>query len=271
MRGKQHKITAALICGAVALLSAGCSKSTDPETPPSTGVTRYTYSIINEFPHDSTAFTQGLQYVDGSFYESTGLYGASTVRRVSPITGAVLQLRSIAGGSAYFGEGLTVLGERIYQLTWQGRTGFVYDRTTLDSVGQFTYSIQGWGLTFDGEHFVMSDGSAALYFRDTSTFAEVRRVEVRDSAGAVTRLNELEYINGEIYANVWLTDNIVRVNPQSGEVTGWINLAGLLDSAHYDEGADVLNGIAYDSAGDRLFVTGKLWPKVFEIELVEVP
>ena len=227
--------------------------------------TVYGYRVVNTFPHDPQAFTQGLVYDRGDLLEGTGLRGRSSLRRVDLETGAVLQRRDLP--AQFFGEGVALVDDRIYQLTWTSQQGFVYDRDSFDLLDSFTYPTQGWGLTYDGQRLIMSDGSDALYFRDPVTFAELSRIQVRDGATPVTRLNELEYVQGEVWANVWLTDRVARIDPQTGQVTGWIDLSGLL-SPQEQAAADVLNGIAYDPQTDRVFVTGKLWPKLFEIELV---
>ncbi|HYI14995.1 MAG TPA: glutaminyl-peptide cyclotransferase, partial [Thermomicrobiales bacterium] len=226
-----------------------------------------TYSVIRSYPHDPQAFTQGLVFLDGVLYEGTGLNGQSSLRRVDLETGVVLQQIDLA--EEYFGEGIVVVGERIYQLTWRSQLAFVYDRETFEVVDNHTYPTEGWGLTSDGERLIMSDGSSTLFFRDPETFAEIRHVEVLDGDEPVTRLNELEWVNGEVWANVWQTDQIVRIDPATGSVLGWIDLTGLLqpeDQAGAD--VDVLNGIAVDEATGRIFVTGKLWPVLYEIELV---
>lgn len=226
----------------------------------------YTYRVMNVYPHDHGAFTQGLVYEDGFLYEGTGLYGRSSLREVVLETGEVTRIQPLE--SRYFGEGITIFGNRIIQLTWVARTGFVYNRETFERLRSFTYSSEGWGITHDGRRLIVSDGTPTLYFRDPDTFEEVGRVEVRDNMGPVTRLNELEYIEGEIYANVWESDLIARIDPESGRVVGWIDLAGLM-SGRERLGADAaLNGIAYDGYRKRLFVTGKRWPKLFEIEVV---
>ncbi|MBI4771067.1 MAG: glutaminyl-peptide cyclotransferase, partial [Chloroflexi bacterium] len=226
----------------------------------------YSFQIVHSYPHDPGAFTEGLVYADGALYEGTGLHGKSTLRRVALETGAVEQ--SVSLPEQYFGEGVTVLGQRIVQLTWQSGVGFVYDRRTFARLGQFSYPWEGWGLTYDGGRLVMSDGTETLHFLDPQGFAEVGRVRVTDRQRPVTRLNELEYVRGEIYANVWQTDRIARIDPSSGQVLGWIDLTGLLRAEDRAGRVDVLNGIAYDPAGDRLFVTGKWWPKLFEIRLL---
>jgi len=233
-------------------------------TPPVMG-----YRVLNTYPHDPGAFTQGLVYEDGVLYEGTGLNGQSTLRRVALETGEVLQ--SCALPPELFGEGIAVYGERIIQITWQSHIGLVYDKASFELLGTFSYPTEGWGLTHDEARLIMSDGSATLHFLDPETFTEVGRVEVYDENGPVVRLNELEYIGGEVYANIWQTDRIARIDPQTGQVLGWVDLSGLLGPEDRTQPVDVLNGIAYDPASDRLFVTGKLWPKLFEIELVAPP
>jgi glutamine cyclotransferase len=225
----------------------------------------YLYRVVNVYPHDSDAYTQGLVYEDGTLYEGTGLWGESSLRRVDLGSGEVLQIYRLPG--QYFGEGIAIVGDRIVQLTYQSQIGFVYDRATFELVDTFGYPTQGWGLTYDGTHLIMSDGSDVLYFLDPTTFLEVGRVAVQDRGRPIFRLNELEYIHEEIYANVYQTDLIARIDPLTGDVTAWINLTGLLAKEEVAQ-AEVLNGIAYDAQGDRLFVTGKFWPKLFEIELV---
>jgi glutamine cyclotransferase len=239
---------------------------THTPAPAATTTPRYTYNIIHTYPHDREAYTQGLIFVDGIFYESTGLRGASTLRKVAVETGEVLQIYALP--DQYFGEGLTLFGDRLIQLTWQSQIGFVYDRDSFALLDTFSYPTQGWGLTHDTQHLIMSDGSATLHFLDPQTFAERRQVQVYDENGPVARLNELEYIDGQVYANVYQTDRVARIDPQSGRISAWIDLAGLLQPEDLNPPVDVLNGIAYDPGGDRLFVTGKLWPKLFEIELV---
>ena len=233
---------------------------------PPAAIPVYTYRVANTYPHDPAAFTQGLVYEDGVLYEGTGRYGESTLRRVDLETGEVLQLRELPAD--YFGEGITLYDDEIFQLTWQSYVSFVYDKSTFEPLRQFSYATEGWGLTHNGRCLLMSDGTDVIYFRDPENFAEIGRLHVYDSNGAVTRLNELEYVQGEIYANVWQTDRIARISPDTGQVVGWIDLAGLLDTTTVTTVVDVLNGIAYDAQGDRLFVTGKLWPALFEIELV---
>jgi glutaminyl-peptide cyclotransferase len=223
------------------------------------------YRVVHVFPHDSQAFTQGLVYLDGVFYEGTGLNGRSTIRKVRIETGQVMQIQKL--DSQYFGEGIAIVNDTLFQLTWQSGVAFLYDRATFTRTGTFSYTGEGWGLTHDGRQLIMSDGTATLRFIDPASHKEISRLAVRDGGKPVLNLNELEYIKGEIFANVWETDRIARISPKTGEVTGWIDLKGLLTPGEQARGTDVLNGIAYDAAGDRLFVTGKLWPKVFEIRI----
>ena len=226
----------------------------------------HTYKIKKTYPHDSSAFTQGLVYSDGILYESTGLRGRSSLRKVALETGNVLSQTSLL--PEYFGEGLAVLGDRIYQLTWTTGVGFVYDKKSLSLLQEFRYGIEGWGMTHDGKSLIVSDGSSTLYFWDPKTLREVKQLPVTDGGRPVANLNELEIVEGEIYANIWQQDRIARISPETGKVLGWIDLSGLLPPKDRRGGEDVLNGIAYDPATKRLFVTGKLWPKLFEIEIV---
>lgn len=225
----------------------------------------FTYKIINTYPHDYRAFTQGLAFNDGFMYEGTGLNGRSTLRRIKLETGDVLKIHELSRD--LFGEGITVYGDNIIQLTWKSRTGFVYDKDSFMLLKTFHYPAEGWGITHDGKQLIMSDGTENLYFLSPETYEVIRRIEVRDQNSPVTRLNELEFINGEIFANVWMTKKIARIDPQTGRVTGWINLEGL-SSFKDSDNTKALNGIAYDAINDRLFVTGKLWPNIFEIKLV---
>lgn len=226
----------------------------------------YGYRVVHVYPHDPSAFTQGLEYRGGFLYEGTGLNGRSTLRKVELETGKVLQ--EIPVDRQYFGEGITVLDRHILELTWQSHRGFIYDSGTFTLIRSFDYPGEGWGLTNDGQRIFMSDGTAQIRVWNPANLQEVRRIMVHDGERPIESLNELEYVRGEIYANVWETDRIARIAPADGRVAGWIDCAGLLTQAERENGADVLNGIAYDSAGDRLFVTGKLWPKLFEIQLV---
>jgi len=225
----------------------------------------YTYRVVHVYPHDPDAFTQGLEYRAGVLYEGTGLAGHSRLRKVELETGKVLQ--EIQLNPAYFGEGITVLDQHIVQLTWQSHKGFVYEQGSFRLLREFVYPGEGWGLTNDGRQIFMSDGTASIRCWDALNLAEKRRVTVHDGAKPIEMLNELEFVHGEIYANIWQTDRVARFSPADGRVTGWIDLSGLLSLLERAR-ADVLNGIAYDALGDRLFVTGKHWPKLFEIKLV---
>ena len=229
------------------------------------GLPLYGYEIVRTYPHDPRAFTQGLQYLDGVLYEGTGQVGQSTIRRVELETGKVLQKRDVP--PPHFGEGITVWKDEIIELTWQTNVAFVYDRKTFEPRRTFKYQGEGWGLTHDAAHLYMSDGSDELRVLDPATFAERRRIKVTALGAPLKNLNELEWVKGEIFANVWMTDHIVRIAPASGKVLGYVDLRGLLSPAER-AGTDVLNGIAYDAAHNRLFITGKWWPKLFEIKLV---
>ena len=225
----------------------------------------YRVDIARSYPHDTAAFTQGLLWLDGQMYESTGQVGRSNIRRVNLQTGAVEQQVDLP--APHFGEGITILGDKIYQLTWQSGKAFVYDWKTFTLQREFTYEGEGWGLTTLGNELIMSDGSATLRVLDPETFEVRRRVTVTENGTPVKDLNELEIVKGELWANVWTKDRIARIDPQSGAVLGWIELAGLLPQSMKTGREDVLNGIAYDSATDRIFVTGKYWPRLFEITL----
>lgn len=236
-----------------------------PQTTVPFRVQNFNYEVVNSYPHDSAAFTQGLIYHQGFLYESTGLNGRSSLRRVDLATGQVL--KNVAVDSIHFAEGLALFNNRLYQLTWQTQTAFVYDLDSFAPLKTFSYSGEGWGLANAGQSLIMSNGSNQIRFLDPETFQVQRTISVTENDRPVNMLNELEFIKGEIFANIWLTDRIARIDPTSGRVTGWINLAGLLSSEERNR-ADVLNGIAYDETGDRLFVTGKLWPKLFQIKLI---
>jgi glutamine cyclotransferase len=226
----------------------------------------YTYTIVDTYPHDPNAFTEGLVYSEGFLYESTGLNGNSNLRKVDLKTGETLQQISL--DSQYFGEGITIFGDKITQLTWQSQVGFIYDKNTFQLIGNFTYPTEGWGITNDGRNLIMSDGTPTLYFLNPETYERTGTIQVHDGNMSINMLNELEYINGTIYANVWETNRIAIINSQTGQVQGWINLEGLYKNPVSDPSNDVLNGIAYDSANGRLFVTGKRWSQLFEIQLV---
>jgi glutaminyl-peptide cyclotransferase len=225
-----------------------------------------TYRIVNAFPHDQQAFTQGLICVDGHIYESTGLAGHSSLRMEDLDTGRILQFHDVP--AKYFAEGLTDWGSTLIQLTWESHIAFVYDRAGFRLLRTFPYDGEGWGLTHDTKNLILSDGTATLRFFDPTTFKEVRGVTVTDHGKPVTELNELEFIHGQIYANIWHSDRIARISPATGKVLGWIDLSGLRPLSVRSNEEAVLNGIAYDAQHDRIFVTGKLWPKIFEIKIV---
>ena len=237
----------------------------------SDAVRNYGYKVLNTYPHDRSAFTQGLLFHNGLIYESTGLKGHSTLREVELQTGRVLRQKKLA--PELFAEGLTLIGEHLYQLTWTSGEGLIYDLISFEYQGPMAYRYgarkkQPWGLTDDGEHLILSDGSATIYFLDPATHEEQRRIVVRKNRTKVTSLNELEYVKGEIYANVWQMDVIVRIDPVTGSVAGEIDLTGIYQGMKAKE--DVLNGIAYDENRERLFVTGKRWPHLYEIELYKI-
>jgi glutamine cyclotransferase len=224
------------------------------------------YEIVNTYPHDREAFTQGLVYENGILYEGTGLKRHSQLRKVELQTGKVLQKYELP--DEYFGEGITIFGDRIIQLTYQSNVGFVYDKETFELLGEFHYPTEGWGITHNGKHLIMSDGTPMLHFLDPETFEQIRSAMVFDEDEPVWGLNELEFIEGQIYANIWRSDRIVRIEPLTCKVTARIDMKGLLSPQERNEKVDVLNGIAYDANNKRIFVTGKLWPKLFEIKLV---
>ena len=243
----------------IALVSTASARSATPV---------YGYRVVHVYPHDTSAYTEGLFYKDGYLYESTGEAGESTVRKVELETGKVLQRHDVP--DAYFGEGIVDWNHELIQLTWKSELGFVYDLASFKQQRTFRYPGEGWALTRDSKHLYMSDGSPVLRILDPDTLASTGSIMVTDNGEPVSNLNELEWVKGEIYANVWMTNRIARIDPATGHVTGWIDLSGLLDVSRLpDPGNDVLNGIAYDEQHDRLFVTGKRWPKLFEISLVK--
>ncbi len=245
--------------------TAPTSSPTTLPTPTSStagGPTMYTYTVVNTYPHDTAAFTQGLVFDGGVFFESTGGYGASSLRQVDVESGHVTRYYLLP--EEYFGEGLTLVNGSLIQLTWQNKLGFVYDKVTFDVAGNFSVSTEGWGLTYDGNRLILSDGSSNLYFLDPTTFQRIGQISVRDGNTAIANLNELEYVNGDVYANIWLQQKIAIINPQTGQVKGYIDLTGIYQASSLDS---VLNGIAYDSQNDRLYVTGKNWPNLYEIKI----
>ena len=260
---------------AAALVLFACGDSTSVPNPPPPGtpagvqpVDTFDYRVVNVFPHDAGAWTQGLIFTDSLLVEGTGYYlGPSKLRKVRLETGTVVQQVELQ--VPYFGEGVTLWGDSIIQLTWRDQVALIYDAATLDEIGRFYYDTEGWGLTNDGTNLIMSDGTSTIYFRDPATFAVRRQISVTESGRPVVNLNELEFIDGRVFANVWLTEFIVIISPQTGDVVGRADLTGLLSETYGRfPVADYLNGIAYDEKNDRLFVTGKLWPRLYEIELV---
>ncbi len=221
--------------------------------------------VVREFPHDARAFTQGLVFDDGKLYEGTGQRGESTLRLVDLETGDLLKRRNL--DRRFFGEGITIMADKIYQLSWQAQVGFVYDKESFTQVASFYLPGEGWGITHDGENLIVSDGTSYLRFLNPETLTEIKRVQVKDDLGTVNRINELEYINGEVWANIWYEDYIIRIDPETGAVNSRVDLRGL--SANRRSVDDVLNGIAWDDENQRLFVTGKLWPNLYEIEVLE--
>jgi len=255
-----------LVCAVCYLLLSGCGGDTQQKSPPK-AIPAYTVEVVRVLPHSRDAFTQGLAIDDGVLYEGTGQLGSSRLRRVDIESGSVQQ--EISLDDALFGEGIAIVGERIVQLTWKAKVGFVYDKKTFERLGEFHYETDGWGLTYDGKRLIMSDGSSTLHLYDPATLEYTGFLTVRSRGGPVEGLNELEYVRGELLANVWPTNQIARIDLQSGDVTGWIDGTGLLASADYTQPLDVLNGIAWDADADKLYLTGKLWPKLFEVRIVK--
>ena len=226
----------------------------------------YGYEIVNTYPHNTESFTQGLVFDNGTLYESTGIKGKSQVMIIDLQTGKSIKSHKMP--DKYFGEGITIVGNKIIQVTWRSKTGFVYNKNTLELNKTFNYETQGWGITYDGKYLIMSDGTEKLYFMDPDTFKIIGILEVYRDNGKIGKLNELEYVDGEIYANIWGKEKIARIDPKTGRVTAWIDLSGLLNSEDREKRVDVLNGIAYNPENGNFYVTGKLWPKLFEIKVV---
>ena len=248
-----------LLC---ALIAYGETNTVQAATPV------YGYRVVHTYPHDKTAFTEGLFWQGGYLYESTGLEGRSFIRKETLETGKVIQSRTVP--AQYFGEGIVAWKDRLIELTWQSHVGFIYDLKTLAPLASFPYPGEGWALTCDDRRLIMSDGTAQLRFLDPESLKEIGRVTVTDEGKPVADINEVEFVKGEVLANIWHTNRIARIDPASGHVTGWIDLTGLMKPHDVSDPLEgVLNGIAYDAKGDRLFVTGKLWPKLFEIRLMK--
>ena len=258
-----------LLVLSLACLQCNGGRSNTNTTPTNTAenavVPKLGYEVVNTWPHDTKAFTQGLVFLDGKLIESTGQEGMSTLRSVELQSGKVLKKVDVP--EPYFAEGIALLNNKIYQLTWQHRLGFIYDAQTFQKSGEFNYSGEGWGLTTDGQSLILSDGSNRIRFLDPDSFKATKTIAVMDGKTPVSQLNELEFVNGEIYANIWHDDRIAAIDPQTGRVKSWIDLKGLLRPGEAPNTEAVLNGIAYDQASNRLFVTGKLWPKLFEIKI----
>jgi glutaminyl-peptide cyclotransferase len=255
---------AGLLLAATVALS--CRKQS---SSPTDHIPVFSYRIVRQIPHDPSFWTQGLVFDGGFLYEGTGEYGNSGIFKIAPSTGQVLQSRTLE--SDYFGEGITIFENRLIQLTWKSRVGFVYDKDTFALLKTFSYSTEGWGLTHNGRELILSDGTDTLSFLDPQTFAVTHQLKVTAAGRPVTQLNELEFVSGKILANLWQSDRIAQIDPETGAVLAWIDLAGLLGTTAADEPVDVLNGIAWNPATGRLLVTGKLWPTLFEIELVTNP
>ncbi len=256
---------AAVVALAPILLLTACDQTQAPSAAAPAKGSSAAYEIIHTYPHDRDAFTQGLLFLNGVLYESTGLNGQSSLRKVDLETGKVLQRIDLP--VQFFAEGLAALNGKLYQLTWQNGIAFRYDLSTFGQEMQFNYSGEGWGLTTDGRYLILSDGTDQIRFLDPLNFETVRTINVVSNGQPLAKINELEYVKGEIYANVWTTDYIVRIDPATGQVLGTIDFSGLLQPADRDTNTDVLNGIAYDPATDRLFITGKKWPKLFEVRI----
>lgn len=254
-----------LLIAAALFLAFGGAKNPAADGAQETGPRRLEYEVIRSYPHDPDAFLQGLLWCEGGFYESTGLLGRSTLRRVEFPSGRVL--RSIHLSPDLFGEGLALVDKRLVQLTWKSKRGFVYDRDSFVLLREFRYETEGWGLTYDGKQLILSDGSSDLTYIDPNSFEPVRKLPVTINSRHVDNLNELEFIEGEIWANVWQTDLILRINPGTGKVTSFLDLKGILSASMRTGSEDVLNGIAYDARQKRIFVSGKQWPRIFEIRV----
>jgi glutamine cyclotransferase len=231
-----------------------------------TAADEISYRIVNTYPHAKDSFTQGLEYYEGYLYEGTGLYGRSSLRKVKLETGQVIKIINL--DKEYFGEGITILNNKIYQLSWQNNTAFVYD-LDFNLIKRFNYNGEGWGLCNNGQYLIMSNGSEFIYFRDPDSFKVIKIIKVVFNNQALKNINELEFIKGYIYANIWQKDIIVKINPSSGKVEDYLDLENILDKSKYDYNIDVLNGIAYLENNDSFLITGKFWPKIFEIKLLK--
>ncbi|HEY0379231.1 MAG TPA: glutaminyl-peptide cyclotransferase [Pyrinomonadaceae bacterium] len=262
-------LSAVLFVGLLACSGSSTATQTarGSEEPAADSPPVYTYQVVNTWPHDEAAYTQGLVFHDGELFESTGLRGQSSLRRVELKTGKVKKKVEVA--REYFAEGMTIFRDRIFQLTWQSKKGFVYDLKKFKQEGEFAYEGEGWGLTHDGHSLILSDGTNRIRFLDPASFQVQRTISVFDQGQPLTELNELEYINGEIYANIWKSDRIVRIDPTTGKINAWVDMTGLHHQGNDATNENCLNGIAYDAEHDRLYVTGKRWPSLFEIKLMK--
>jgi len=268
-RKRRHLLIAAVLVVVALLLAFWLIQRQEPNsTLPATQDEHMTYEVVNVYPHDPEAFTQGLIYLNGFLYESTGLYGQSTLRKVDLDTGEVLERIDLSPD--YFAEGLTAWEDTLVQLTWREGTGFIYSLDDFSLLQRFTYPTEGWGLTQDGERLIMSDGTSTLFFLNPETFLVEESVTVTYQGEEIQRINELEYVRGEVFANIWQTEQIIRIDSESGQVLGWVDLTGILPPEAREGDTDVLNGIAYDPEEGRLFVTGKRWPHLYEIRLVSM-
>jgi glutaminyl-peptide cyclotransferase len=256
----------------LSLSTLGCrpgpiANPSDEKVAENKGTPTYGYEVVHTWAHDPDAFTQGLTFYEGKLLESTGQEGRSSLRLVEIETGTILKKVDVP--SPYFGEGITLFNGKIYQLTWLNQRGFIYDASTFNKLGEFSYTGEGWGLTNDGQSLILSDGTNQIRFLNPDNFHVRRTIAVTDGSRPVNEINELEYIHGEIYANIWHGERIARIDVQTGRVVGWIDLTGLLSQIEVHDEEAVLNGIAYDEMNGRLFVTGKLWPKLFEIKVIQ--
>ncbi len=260
MKGIFSGIVAVLLSAVCPFLAGQSSPQVRANRP-----REYTFAIVRAFPHDTSAFTQGLAYCDGFLYEGTGLNGRSSLRKLRLESGQVVQHVELA--SEFFGEGITIIRNKVFQLTWKSEVGFVYDLKDFHLLREFSYSGEGWGLATDGRDIFMSDGTSEIRVLNGQTLQERRRIKVHDGSTPIDQLNELEFVEGQIFANVWHSDRVARISPQTGKIVGWIDFSGLLSPIYSRDPDAVLNGIAYDPVGKRLFVTGKLWPRIFEIRI----
>jgi len=268
---KKWLVLAVVLIAVIVLGGALLILLNNKTAPAATATPIYTYSIVKTYPHDTSAFTEGLWYSDGIMYESSGSGNGpnyvSTLRQVNLTTGKVIKEYTLP--IQYFGEGIAVVDDEIIQLTWQSNVGFIYDKDTFALLGNFTFTTQGWGLTYDGKELIMSDGTDNLYFLNATTFQRIGEVQVHDGNSNVTEINSLDYINGDVYANIWMTNKIAIINPATGQVKAWVDLTGLPASVASKTNLNaVLNGIAYDQQNDRLYVTGKDWSSLYQIKLV---